>query len=487
MKPTPKSILREVNTSASKGKKNIIINERLNETHRIAQKSESSLHSGERSNGSNTKDLGQRDYIREENGYSGVLGYSNRSEEEESASPSPQKIVGTSDDDDYESRLYPKYKSDANRSDNSSFKNRLVVNNQPSANAEFQRAHIRKLQQEREQELFSKGVRESADQLKEKWLEEKAKRSTGYDQYQSENTGTNEDDYGSRKIDTFGGRGVDKFDRIEDKISVLERDLNSYSKDLVHSTMEHEEKNKSLNRVYEDFEDRMKDLKDEISHSVLGNKSKDNFYSRGYSAEGGARSKEGSYLKEKKSSSSKLKSGNTSHLNKSAKSTKKSATLGKSLGKTNKAGTSLTFKKMQEEIERLRNENEDLKDKLGNQVEDEKKKTRKEKAGVDIDREKELLQTIERIKGKLRRSITKKIQQERARQVGETKEEAATESFGRNYTAYGFHYKDILRRKAYEDSITAKENYDLLYKGMPTTYKTYDGPIISQKLSKSKK
>ena len=141
---------------------------------------------------------------------------------------------------------------------------------------------------------------------------------------------------------------------------------------------------------------------------------------------------------------------------------------------------------MQEEIERLRNENLDLKEKLGDQVEDEKKKTRREKAGVDIDREKELLQTIERIKGKLRRSITKKIQQERAKQIGETKEEAAIESFGRNYTGYGNHYKDILRRKAYEDSITAKENFDLLYKGMPTTYKTFDGPIVSQKLSKSK-
>jgi len=340
-----------VNTSASKGgKKNIIINERLNETHRIAQKSESSLHSGERSNGSNAKDLGHRDYIREENGYSGVLGYSNRSEEEESASPSPQKIIGTSDDDDYESRLYPKYKSDANRSANSSFKNRLVVNNQPNANSDFQRAHIRKLQQEREQELFSKGMRDSADQLKEKWLEEKAKRA-----YYGGADDTNEDDdYASRKIDTFGARGVDKFDRIEDKISVLERDLNSYSKDMVQSTLEHEEKNKSLNKVYEDFEDRMKDLKDEISQSVLGNRSKENFYSRGYSAEGDRRSKDtSSFAHEKKSVSSKLKSGNISHLNKSAKS-KKSATLGKSLGKTAKGGTSLTFKKMQEEIERLR-------------------------------------------------------------------------------------------------------------------------------------
>ncbi len=57
-----------------------------------------------------------------------------------------------------------------------------------------------------------------------------------------------------------------------------------------------------------------------------------------------------------------------------------------------------------------------MKEKLGDQFEVEKKKTRKEKAGVDIDREKELLQTIERIKGKLRRSITKKMQEERVRQ-----------------------------------------------------------------------
>ncbi len=354
MKPTPKSILREGNISASKAKKNIMINERLNETHRIAQKSDSSLHSGERSNGSNLRDSDRKDYIREEHGYSGVLGYSNRSEDE-SASPSPQKNIGTSDDDDYESRLYPKYKSDANRSANSSFKNRLVVNSQGNANAEFQRAHIRKLQQEREQEISSKGMRDSADQLREKWLEEKAKRVSGYTSGEKYyDTGADSSEYGSRKIDTFGARGADKFDRIEDKISVLERDLNSYSKDIVQSTVEHEEKNRSLNRVYEDFEDRMKDLKDEISQSVLGQKraesaSKD-FHSRGFSAEGGHRSKNtSSYLNEKKVSSSKLKSGNVSGL---GKSTIKKRTLGKSVGKSK--ASSLTFKKMQEEIERLR-------------------------------------------------------------------------------------------------------------------------------------
>lgn len=354
MKPTPKSILREVNTSASKGKKNIIINERLNETHRIAQKSESSLHSGDRSNGSNIRDSDHKDYIREEHGYSGVLGYSNRSEDE-SASPSPQKNVGTSDDDDYESRLYPKYKSDANRSANSSFKNRLVVNSQSNANSEFQKAHIRKLQQEREQEISSKGMRDSADQLREKWLEEKAKRISGYTSGEKYyDTGADSSEYGSRKIDTFGARGADKFDRIEDKISVLERDLNSYSKDIVQNTLEHEEKNRSLNKVYEDFEDRMKDLKDEISQSVLGQKraestSKDNFYSRGFSAEGGHRSKNSSYVNEKKASSSKLKSGNVSHLGKSTKR----KTLGTSVGK-GKTASSLTFQKMQKEIERLR-------------------------------------------------------------------------------------------------------------------------------------
>jgi len=251
--------------------------------------------------------------------------------------------------------------------------------------------------------------------------------------------------------------------------------------------LEHEEKNRSLNKVYEDFEDRMKDLKDEIGHSVLGQKraesaSKENFHSRGFSAEGGHRNKNNSYVNEKKVSSSKLKSGNVSHL---GKSTKKKGFSTSAAGKS-KAG-SLTFQKMQQEIARLRDENQDLKEKLGDQVEVENKKTRKEKAGVDIDREKELLQTIERIKGKLRRSITKKMQEERVRQVGETKEEAAIESFGRNYTGYGNHYKDVLRRKAYEDSITAKENFDLLYKGLPTTYKTFDGPIFSQKLSSKSK
>jgi len=31
-----------------------------------------------------------------------------------------------------------------------------------------------------------------------------------------------------------------------------------------------------------------------------------------------------------------------------------------------------------------------------------------------------------------------------------TREEAAAASFGRNYTSYGFNYKDVLKRKAFE-------------------------------------
>ena len=58
----------------------------------------------------------------------------------------------------------------------------------------------------------------------------------------------------------------------------------------------------------------------------------------------------------------------------------------------------------------------ELKNRLDEKESEEKAKTKKATRTINIDKEKDLIETIERIKSKLRRSITKKVQEERKRQ-----------------------------------------------------------------------
>jgi len=348
-----------------KGRKNVAINEGLNETHRITQKNGSSLTSPDRSEGSPTKNTRYNDYIREDTGQSGTQGYSSRSGDTYSS-----QREGTSDEEDYDRNLGPKYNSDSYKKEGT-FKNRLIVGGHDNSSlSEFQRAHVRRLQQEREQELYSKGMRESADQVREKWLEEKAKLSSNYDDLREkerdydaegridrlerfENERNKDYGYSNQKIDTFGARDIepaDKFNRIEDKIAMLEKDLNSYSKNVVQSALKQEEKNKSLGKVYDDFEERMNSLKEELTQSIQGSKSPEKtVQSRGFSAEGTRRTKPANLYGSGKQSIKK-KTGIVPNTTQSSKLRRSMDIYGVSKKKT---GTT-SFKKLQQEMEKLK-------------------------------------------------------------------------------------------------------------------------------------
>jgi len=86
-----------------------------------------------------------------------------------------------------------------------------------------------------------------------------------------------------------------------------------------------------------------------------------------------------------------------------------------------------------------------------------------------------LLRTLDRIKNKLRKNITKKLNQDKNENIQEFKEQKMAEAFGRNYVpapAYGTTYHDILRKKKATDRKLRKENDRLLFQGLPTTYNT---------------
>lgn len=374
--------MKENSVSASKSKRNIIINETLNETHKIAQKNESNQTSPEK-HSLDESEKRYRDYIREDRSGSG--GTSN------TYGQSAEKEDYTDEDDEYGSKLTSKYSQDEYDRPHSGFKNRLVVG---QGVTEFQKAHAKKLEQEREQTYSSKGVRESADQVREKWLLEKEKKGLDTDEL-DDSKGTGHRGYEglgySDKKDTYGTRHSDpaaKFERMEDKISFVEKELDNYSRALMRNTITQEEKTKSLNKVCEDFEHRLQDLKDDIDQSLHGKKKMTDTF-------------ETEALERSKIAEAKAKNGASS------KSSKRTG------GK--KKGYSSTFKKLQEEIEKLKEENGALKERVVEKEERDKERTIKGNAILDTNlaREREIIDTIERLKKKLRKAITKKLHKER--------------------------------------------------------------------------
>jgi len=319
----------------------------MNETHKITRKSESNDTSPEKFSQGRSSD-----YIREEKpAYSGENG----------DSPSPAK-EDTSYDEELESKMRSKYARDDKEDAHTGFKNRLVVGSSNNDGlTDFQKAHVKKLQQEREQELYSKVVKESADQVREKWLQEKGKRGLDADDLRDEKEIEVEESgkdrllygYSDSKTTGFGGRSHDpgtKFERIENKISNVERDLDAYSKSLAKNVVRQEEKNKDLAKVYEDFGEKINDLKDEIDQSIHGQR------------------------KSKREYEEDLERNRRAKAAEFPKGASKSSKMRKSADKYT-TGKKKSFKKMKEEIEKLREENDLLKDKLEGKEKERSKKT----------------------------------------------------------------------------------------------------------------
>jgi len=182
-----------------------------------------------------------------------------------------------------------------------------------------------------------------------------------------------------------------------------------------------------------------------------------------------------------KANSGKTKPG---YASSATRSNKKGSSIekGTTIGKTRPP--SKTFKKLQEEISRLKRQNEVLREKLGDDEENERAR-RTVQPGPDIDREKDLIDTIERIKKKLRHNISEKTYVEKKEEIQEIQEEAAAKSFGRNYTTLGTSYKDILMRKTYGGTVSSKENSQFFDR--TNASQIYNRTSYSQKLTKSKR
>lgn len=338
-KPTPKSILKDNAISASKASKNIYINETLNETHPIAQKSVDSNLSPDQNEYSYKKNTNYQDKFR-----SGESGLSSKSGEYQS----PGKY-GSDEDEGYGAKLSSKYTNSSYGQGVSGFKNRLVVGDGSQGPTDFQRAHVRKLQQEREQELYSKAVRESADAVREKWLLEKARRSLDADDLKDDKAYSQSHSKGHAIV---ADNTEARLEKLKNHVRDVEQNLNSYSKSLTRSEIKQKDRSQNLGKVYGQFEESLREAKEELEQS-LNNKHGANLErSRGYQSRGfsAGRNSVGN-SSEVKDKSGKKKS---THASSVTRSTKKESSLRKGTTFVQTRNPSKTFLKLQDEIDRLK-------------------------------------------------------------------------------------------------------------------------------------
>jgi hypothetical protein len=137
---------------------------------------------------------------------------------------------------------------------------------------EFQKAHIRKLQQERESELYGKFLKTSAQKVREKWLEEK-QRSTPKSNVQTDQSKSHHE----RSLNEFSGKSVSalqsgetysKFSRIENKITDLEKDLESYQKTMKEKYDKEQASQEDFEKAYNRVDSKVKILKKELDKSL---------------------------------------------------------------------------------------------------------------------------------------------------------------------------------------------------------------------------
>ncbi len=148
---------------------------------------------------------------------------------------------------------------------------------------EFQKAHIRKLQQEREGELYGRFLKNSAQKVREKWLEEKQRSTPKASETlgKSDNTDKSKSEYNERSQlaakspSDFGGRlaapvadTYQKFNRIENKITDLERDLDQYQKDMNNRYQREISGHENFDKAYDRVDSKVKLLKKELDKSL---------------------------------------------------------------------------------------------------------------------------------------------------------------------------------------------------------------------------
>jgi len=292
---------------------------------------------------------------------------------------------------------------------------------------------------------------------------------------------------------------ISRFSKLESKLSNLEKDLNVYN-----GKSKADEKVEEYENGYNKLSDKVLKLRQDLDTSFERKKKESYEKSRlkeTKEVKGAVNSSDNLKETEKKITSSYSLSslnGNARKVESEIRTTKNgtsnrpasSTQVSPAIQKTK----SVANESVLDEIQKLREENEELRKKLNEREKgvrfstiSKMKEYEDEQFIPKVDKEKELLKTIDRIKRKLRKSISKKVNDEHQKKIKTIKEDAEAKNFGRTYSPYGFTFQDVGNRKAYGSSKIAKENSFLLYKGLPTAYNSYHYNVNqSLKLEKRK-
>jgi hypothetical protein len=162
------------NPSGTKANKRIVINENANELHSISKVTSQTSAEKEKETASFRGQFDSNAYSQSDSGYSPL------SKSENSRSGNKYDKYELSEDEGQEKLDYKvdALKNYAKEQISNSYGKKANTSSDTNAGQnEFQKAHIRKLQQERESELYGKFLKTSAQKVREKWLEEKQKSS----------------------------------------------------------------------------------------------------------------------------------------------------------------------------------------------------------------------------------------------------------------------------------------------------------------------
>ena len=177
--------------------------------------------------------------------------------------------------DSYQEKLQERASNLARYAKGGSIEEDASGSDQKKSATEFQKAHIRKLQQDRENELYSRFLKQSAQVVKDKWKEERERSAQKNKEYgldsKSDKQKSPISGYKSPKPQTVSGRSHEtyaKFTKIENKISDLERDIEAYQDNLKKKYNIEQESSEKFDKAYDRIDGKVRALKDELDKSL---------------------------------------------------------------------------------------------------------------------------------------------------------------------------------------------------------------------------
>lgn len=129
------------------------------------------------------------------------------------------------------------------------------------------------MQQERESELYGKFLKTSAQKVREKWLEEKQKSTPKSNIQNTDQSKSHQEksygDYSGKSLSAVQSADTySKFSRIENKISDLEKDLESYQKTMKEKYEKEAASQDDFEKAYNRVDSKVKVLKKELDKSL---------------------------------------------------------------------------------------------------------------------------------------------------------------------------------------------------------------------------